>query len=206
MPTPPLLPDSEEAREWAREELSRSVYSTAPSLWERLREWLADLLETLAGYGGGLDVAFLPVVIVLVGAAAILFAALYGNSRRRGALAPAGAVWAGDDRRSAAELRAAAGAARDAGDYARAAVEMFRAIVRAAEERGEVEASAGMTAVEVARALAAQFPDHHPGLQAAAGVFNEAMYGRGHAEPADVEHLTHLDAALAAGAGAPRVT
>ncbi|HLR57874.1 MAG TPA: DUF4129 domain-containing protein [Beutenbergiaceae bacterium] len=176
---PPLVPDSDEAAEWAREELSRSVYSTGPSFWEWLWAKFLELLEKITSLGSGLGPAFVPLIILtLVAAVIILALTLSGPIRRRRAAAGApGAMWQDDDARSAAQLREAADSAATGGDFTLAVIEQFRATVRALEERGLLETTRGMTAMEVAGTAARVFPQRSEPLHRGARSFNEALYG-----------------------------
>ncbi|MFD6179108.1 hypothetical protein ACFWE7_18895, partial [Isoptericola sp. NPDC060282] len=104
----PVDPDRETAHRWLLEELSRSEYSTAPSLLERLLRWFTDLFDGLTIGGGSFPVAFVVVVaVVLVAAIAWWVAGPVRLTRRR----QRSAVVLGDDTRTADELRAAADAA-----------------------------------------------------------------------------------------------
>lgn len=176
---PPLVPDSDEAAEWAREELSRSVYSTGPSFWEWLWAKFLELLEKITSLGSGLGPTFVPLIILtLVAAVIILALTLSGPIRRRRAAAGApGAMWQDDDARSAAQLREAADSAATGGDFTLAVIEQFRATVRALEERGLLETTRGMTAMEVAGTAARVFPQRSEPLHRGARSFNEALYG-----------------------------
>jgi len=175
---PPLVPDSDEAAEWAREELSRSVYSTGPSFWEWLWAKFLELLEKITSLGSGLGPAFVPLIILtLVAAVIILALTLSGPIRRRAAAGAPGAMWQDDDARSAAQLREAADSAATGGDFTLAVIEQFRATVRALEERGLLETTRGMTAMEVAGTAARVFPQRSEPLHRGARSFNEALYG-----------------------------
>ncbi len=196
--SPPLVPDSEEARDWAREELSKGVYSSAPSFWEWVQEKILGFISEIIARGSGLESAFLPLtVLAVIAGIAVLALAYRGPVRRRRARAPEpGGVWHADDARTASELRAAAQTAASAGDFARAVIEQFRAIVRTLEERELIEATQGMTALEVAREVAAHFPSSRESLEAGAEVFNESLYGRGRANEADYLDLRELESRL----------
>ncbi len=191
---PPLVPDSEEAAEWAREELSRSVYSSAPSFWEWLWEKFLELLEKITSLGSGLGPAFVPLIILtLVAAVIILALTLSGPIRRRRAADTPGAMWQDDDARSAAQLREAAHTAATGGDFTLAVIEQFRATVRALEERGLLETTRGMTAMEVAGTAALVFPQRSEPLHRGADSFNEALYGNRPATHAQYIALRDLE-------------
>src|SRR5699024_10577201 len=138
--------------EWAREELSRSVYSTGPSFWEWLWAKCLELREKITSLGSGLGPAFVPLIILTLVAAVIILALTLSCPirRRRAAAGAPGAMWQDDDARSAAELREAADSAGTGGDFTLAVIDQLRATVRALEERGLLETTRGMTAMEVA--------------------------------------------------------
>jgi|SRR5690625_211516 len=202
---PPLLPDSDEAAEWAREELSRSVYSSAPSFWEWLWEKFVELLEKITSLGSGLGPAFVPLIILaLVAAVIILALTLSGPIRRRRAASDApGVIWQDDDTRSAAQLREAAHTAATSGDFNLAVIEQFRATVRALEERTLLETTRGMTAMEVAGTAAVAFPQQSEPLHRGANSFNEALYGNHPATHAQYIALRDLERELQDAQPAP---
>src|SRR5690625_4054296 len=177
--SPPLLPDADDARQWASDELSRRVYHDDPSLLEWLWEKFLELLDRIISAGSGLDSAFVPLMILAVIAAVVVLAImLAGPLQRSTRHAPgAGAVIAEDDARSAADMREAAQRALRAGDYPLAAIEQFRAIVRRLSDRAILDVAAGMTASEVAAFASEPFPDLSGELAQAARVFNRALYG-----------------------------
>src|SRR5699024_867864 len=76
-----------------------------------------------------------------------------------------------------AQLREAADSAATGGDFTLAVIEQFRATVRALEERGLLETTRGMTAMEVAGTAARVFPQRSEPLHRGARSFNEALYG-----------------------------
>lgn len=201
----PLLPDSDEAAEWAREELSRSVYSTSPSIWEWLWEKLLELLEKITSLGSGLGPAFVPLIILaLVAAVIILALTLSGPVRRRRARSEApGGIWQDDDARSATQLREAAEVAATEGDFNLAVIEQFRATVRALEERNLLETTRGMTAMEVAATAARVFPERSEPLHRGARSFNGALYGNQPATHAQYIALRDLERDLQDARPAP---
>lgn len=208
MPAPslPLTPDSDEAGQWARDELSRGVYSDSPSLWEWLWEKIVDLIDKIVTASSGLDSIFLPLIILAVVAAVVILALVFSGPvrrRRRSQPVRVGGVWQGDDARSSAQLRAAATDAAAVGDFTLAAIEQFRAIVRRLEEHSVVEATTGMTAVEVAATAGTEMPGFAEQLRAGAGLFNESLYGTRPATQAQFTDLRRLADALESAHSAP---
>ncbi|RJK95403.1 DUF4129 domain-containing protein [Vallicoccus soli] len=197
----------ERARELAREELSRREYQLdRPGLVERVREraleLLGDLLDRAAGAapGGwpGLVAVVLLVVAVVVGLRLRL--GPLGRAHRAGA----GALFAGDARRSADEHRAAADAHAAAGRWDDAVRERVRGLVRGLEERGLLDARPGRTAEQAARAASRALPALGPELAGAARLFDAVAYGDRRARPEHDARLRDLDARVrATRPGAP---
>jgi hypothetical protein len=188
------LPGRDEAREAAREELSRRAYQEArPPLLERFVLWLLDRIGQLfdrasgAVPGGGWGLVALVLLVTLL--AAVVLTRLRPSRRARGA-----AVFVPGQVRSAAEHRAAADAAAAQGDFALAVTERFRAVVRELETRGVVEPRPGWTADEVARYGGAAVPVVAEPLARAATLFDEVRYGGRPATATTYGSVVALDA------------
>ncbi|MFE6971783.1 DUF4129 domain-containing protein [Isoptericola sp. NPDC057653] len=193
--TVPVDPDRETAHRWLLEELSRSEYSTAPSLLERLLQWIADLFDGLSLGGGRFPVAFVVVVaVVLVAAIAWWVAGPVRLTRSR----HRSAVVLGDDARTAEELRAAADAAAGRGDWSTAVLERFRALVRSLEERVVIDERPGRTAQEAAHDAGSRLRVVAGELHGAAGLFDDVCYGTLPARAEDDQRLRDLDARVRA--------
>jgi type IV secretory pathway VirB2 component (pilin) len=187
----PVDPDRETAHRWLLEELSQPEYSTAPSLLERLLQWIGDLFDGLSLGEGRFPLAFVLVVVaVVVAAVAWWVAGPVRLTRRR----RASVVVLGDDERSADELRAAADAAAARGDWSAAVLDRFRALVRSLEERVVLDERPGRTAQEAAHDAAARLPAVADELHRAAGLFDDVCYGTLPARPEDDGFLRDLDA------------
>ncbi|MCU1636438.1 MAG: hypothetical protein JWQ68_1677, partial [Cryobacterium sp.] len=130
----------------------------------------------VAPTGEGLG-AWLPVLLGAVGAAVLVATLLvFGLPRlnRRSGQDPG--LFAGDDRRTADQLRRDARAAAAAGDWNGASEEMFRTITRDLDERTILTATPGTTAHSVALLAASAFPDEGARLAEGARVFDEVRY------------------------------
>lgn len=194
---PPLVPDADEAREWAQRELSRAVYQEEGRSWlEIVLETVGEWLEGLAEAAGGLGIALVPILLLVVIAAVVLAAFVLGGPVRRARRRPGDAVLDEDDERTAEQLRATARAAADRGDLALAVVEMFRALVRGLDERAIGSDTLGRTAQEAAAAATPRLPEHGEGLHAAAVLFDEVRYGRRRPGQPDYARLVELDEAI----------
>ncbi|GEL95140.1 DUF4129 domain-containing protein [Cellulomonas composti] len=194
----PVTPDAQEARRAAIEELSRPVYHQQRSLLSRLFDWLGDRLDEVSqSVAITTPVTLLIVAVVVLGAALVAYwvAGPVRRSRSRGQVA---GVHDSDDIRTAAQLRAAADAAADAGEWSAAVRERFRAIVRSLEERAVLDERPGRTAHEASLDAAPAFPALVGDLAAGGRLFDDVVYGERSAGPADDDALRRLDAALVA--------
>lgn len=174
----PVVPDADEARRWAQEELARKVYQDAkPGLAERvvafLRQALDDFLNGLgaadATVGLGIVIG-LAVIAILV----IIFVVRPQLNRKKSAAA---AVFEGAPLLSSEQHSAIAVKAASDGDFGTAVNEQFRALVRSGEERDISVMAPGRTAVEVSQELQLAFPAQLPELRRAAELFNAVRYG-----------------------------
>lgn len=196
----PLLPSADEARQWARTELSKAIYNNDPTLLEQVVNWLKDLWQRLQDATGSLGPVATPLIVV--GALVVILAISFAiagpvRRRRRSATTRSNTVLAGDAR-TATRIRAAADAAAAAGDFSLAVLERFRAIVRSLDERAVLTDRPGRTAHEAATAAARAFPAHSAALRAAASTFDAVCYGQHNATEADHEAARRLDQQLAA--------
>lgn len=170
--------DRDDARERAREELSRPEYQAAkPPLWQRVlgrvvREVL-DLVVKAAGNVPGGRAGMLLAALILVGAVALVLVKLRPGLRaaQGDVVFDAGAVL------TAAQHRVLADEAATQGRYADAVRERMRALVRELEARGVLDPRPGRTAGEVARDAGAVVPGVADELRRAARTFDEVCYG-----------------------------
>lgn len=194
----PVDPDAPTARRWASDELARAEYHQGRSLLRRLLDWIAELFDGLPSAGLMPWQAALVVVAVLVVVAlvALWVTGPVRAGRARSRKGPG--VLAHDDTRTAAELRAAADDAAARGDFARAVVERFRAIVRSLEERTVLDVRPGRTAHEATEEAGRRLPDAHAELVRAGRLFDDVAYGEGTAGVDDDAWLRALDARVLA--------
>ena len=191
----PVLPDAGEGRDWALQELSRSVYQEAkPSLldrfWNRVGEFFADLLDGVTGLNSNLGILLLALGAAALLAVAVLVIRPRLNPRRRGE------VFAGVEVREAVDHRRLAGEAAGRGDWNTALVERLRAIIRSAEERTVLDRQSGRTAAEAGAGLAAAFPMAAGSIRWLTGRFDEIQYGAQQADAADAARAGEIDALL----------
>ncbi|MBM6401069.1 DUF4129 domain-containing protein [Phycicoccus sonneratiae] len=201
----PLDPSSDEARRWLEDELSSPRYHAQPSLIERLREFLDDLLNSSPS--GGLPSFVVPIAVGLVLAvlALVLWRVLRREVGRTGGGPGTGVLDVPDV--PAATLRASARAALARGDWDTAVLDGVRAVARGAVERVVLDDAPGRTAHEVAVALAVSFPAEDAALLAAADAFDAVRYGHRGAGEETARAVLALDdrlvAARPARPGAP---
>lgn len=178
----PLLPDPDQAREWAEKELADPAYQAAePTLIDRASQavarFLNDLLEVPQTDGWGPTVFV--VLGVLVVAAIAVGILIWGRPRASVRAVPAArALFDDDDTRSADELRAEAEAAAQRDAWDDAVVLRFRAVARGLSERGLVDPPPGATVRAFARAASDALPALSTGLETAATTFDDVRYLR----------------------------
>lgn len=173
-----MEPDAEEARRWAEDELSRSVYDQEPTLLERAWQWFVDLLDSIFATDIPAPPNLVPVIVVL-GAAALLAVVIYlaGPLRSRRRAGQASHAVFDDPHATSTDLTEAADAAAARGDWSLAVLMRFRAIIRSLDERAIVEDRPGITAHEASTAAAAALPGCAAGLHWAGRLFDDVRYG-----------------------------
>ncbi|WP_454084863.1 DUF4129 domain-containing protein [Georgenia sp. Marseille-Q6866] len=195
----PVEPDADEARRWAEEELSRSVYHDEPNLLERAWAWFLEQLQRLVELDVSAPSTLVPLLVV-VGAAVLLAVVLYLagplRARRRGTPGTSHAVF--DDADATSEdLTAAADAAARRRDWAQAVLMRFRAVIRSLDERAVLDDRPGFTAHEASTAAARLLPDCADGLVWAGRLFDDVCYGSATPGQAEDARLRELAAAVA---------
>lgn len=195
--TVPVVPDAEQARRWLEQELADPVYHQQPSLLQRFLDWLGRLFEG----ADGLPIGNVGTLLAILAGLAVLVTVAFlvtGPVRRSRRVAGARSVLDADDRRTAAELRAAADGAAARGDWAAAVADRFRAVVRSLEERAVLEEQPGRTAHEAVEAAGLRLPAHAVDLRAAGRLFDDVVYGERTPRAEDDAALRELDARVAA--------
>jgi hypothetical protein len=176
---PPLSPDRDQARQWARDELAKPEYARArPGLFQRAVDWLWERLQDVAASTGLGPGQLLALVVTLAVAAVLVVVMLRRNVRLRAVSGrPAGGAVLAGSALSGAEHRARAAAAAAAGRYDQAVRESMRAIARRLDERGLLDPRAGRTADELAAEAGRVLPALAGDLRAAARTFDDVVYG-----------------------------
>jgi hypothetical protein len=194
----PVLPDADEARRWARDELADEVYRQAePGFVARAVQWLLDRLTSIDVPDGPGSRVLLVLLLLLLAAAVVVAIALAGPVRLRRARRSSGEVF--DDPSLSAQChRRAAAEHAAAGRWAEAVREQFRAMVRSLEERALLTPTPGRTADEVAREAGALLPAVAADLASGALLFDDIWYGDRPATALHHAELRALDDAVAA--------
>ncbi|MFD4762477.1 DUF4129 domain-containing protein [Streptomyces sp. NPDC058439] len=166
------------AREAAKHELSKPMYhENDPNFlqrgFDRLWDWIGDLLNTASGTAPGGPVGLVVLVLVVIGLVAALWWRLGAPHRT---VRSADALF-DDNPRSAADHRTAAEAHAAAHRWNEAVQERMRAIVRSLEERALLAPRPGRTADEAAAEAGRPLPAHAARLHAAAREFDDVTYG-----------------------------
>jgi hypothetical protein len=211
---PPLTPDGDQAREWARRELSDPAYAAAqPTPLDRAARAVEEFIAQLfSGHVSGAAGAWIAVgAAVLVVALLIAGIIVWGRPRAvRRASSDAGELFGETETRSATQLRQAAEARAAASDWDGAIVLRFRALARGLAERGLVEVPPGATVHAFSRAASGELPSIGDSVEAAASVFDDVRYLRRAGTPDGYRTVAAADAAamsahpepVHAGAGA----
>lgn len=193
----PLDPTADEARRLLRRELADPAYYR-DDLLRRALDWVGRQVDRSVEGAGATPAltwfAITLVVVLLVGALGFLVSRARGTARRD--VGRAGTVLT-DEVVTAVRLRERAERALAEGRHADAVVDGFRALARRQVERGRLEDSPGVTAHEVAAALAREFPPQLGRTAAAADVFDAVMYGERPATREQAVAVLELDVELA---------
>ncbi|GGF45843.1 hypothetical protein GCM10010922_21980 [Microbacterium sorbitolivorans] len=201
------LPDADEAREWAEEELSKAVYQvTEPTLFDKVARAIGEFVQRLLSpnlSGGAFSPIWAVIIVAIVLGGIVLAFVIWGRPRgdHRTGSGGSAAVF-DDDALSAAELRAASAAAAARGDWDEAIVMRFRALARGLDERGILHAPPGMTARALAADAGVFFPNLAGELAQSAALFDDVRYLRRHGSADAARALDELEARVAAASPA----
>jgi hypothetical protein len=189
-----IRPDPGPARTWVEQELTRREYHQSPV--EQFFGWLQELWERLQVSAQSASPMSTGAAVLSLAVLAVLAGLLVSRARREpGRRVPRDGVL-GPGTVSAQRHRDAALAALDRGSFGQAVVDAFRAVAARSVERGLLEERPGLTAHELAEALAPVFPDHAPALRGAATRFDLVFYGGERAVAADARAVLELDEQL----------
>jgi len=196
--TIPVVPDAPEARRWVQEELAQPAYAASRPTWfDRLSQSFFDWLASLTAPAGDGWNAWIPVILAVLVAAAVLAAwFIFGVPRRNRRMQAASTLFGALDRRRAAEMRTAAESAALAENWGLASEEIFRALAADLAERTVVTVTPGTTAHAFATRAASAFPREQDRLADAAGVFDRVRYLGAAGAEADYRRIAALEKGL----------
>ncbi|PRB64810.1 MULTISPECIES: DUF4129 domain-containing protein [unclassified Microbacterium] len=175
-----FIPDGDEARRWAEDELANPRYADAKPTWfdlvaRDIGRFLADLFSS--ENGANIGPSALIIVTVFIVAALIAALVIWGRPRSSRAVRRArGDLLGESDDRTAAQLRSDSERSARAGDWNTATILRYRAIARSLLERDLIDPAPGATAQSIARDAAAVFADEAPALRRAAVAFDDVRY------------------------------
>ena len=183
-----FIPDGDEARRWAEDELANPRYADAKPTWfdlvaRDIGRFLADLFSS--DNGASIGPSALIIVTVIIVAALIAALVIWGRPRSSRAVRRArGDLLGESDDRTAAQLRADAERSARAADWSTATILRYRAIARSLLERDLIDPAPGATAQSIARDAGAVFSDEASALRRAAVAFDDVRY-LGHTATSD---------------------
>lgn len=192
-----LAPGNDQARQWARDELSRHQYGNqGPGVAERIRDWILDRLADVVGTGKTVPGAIAIIAAVLVVILIIYLVRFVRRSPRARRTATVDGTVLGGTALSAKQSRARAADLLAAGDIDGCVREAMRAVALRSFERVLLDDAPSLTAHEMADRLSAPFPDFRPRLAWAAGLFDAIVYGHRHAHPDEAAAMLDLEAEI----------
>ena len=191
-PDPPLDPSGSEARSKLRNELLHPEYHQQNVLREVLTWVEREVNKGLERASQASPLSTLATMVIFVALVALL-AWLASQARRTARTRDQERAVLTEEVVTAAELRARAEAALEAGRFEEAVVEGFRALAVRQVERGRLTDTPGATAHEVASVLAAEHPALGDRVRASALLFDEVLYGDRPATRAQAASLLALD-------------
>ncbi|MEV7694790.1 DUF4129 domain-containing protein [Microbacterium sp. NPDC089189] len=199
----PLIPDGEEGRRWAEQELSDTAYRTAePTPIDRVAQAIGDAIGSLfsGGAPGGLGAVFAVVAAVVLVAIVVLALLVWGRprTRARSRAARTATLFGEETARSARQLRDDAERQARAGAWDEAIATAVRALARDLDERGLVETAPGATVHAFARQAGRVFPDEAAALHSCASDFDDVRYLRRPGTPEAYERVRAVDGRLRA--------
>ena len=192
-----FVPDGDEARRWAEEELSNPRYADAKPTWFDLMardigRFLADLFSS--DNGANVGPSALIIVSVIIAAALIAALIVWGRPRSSRSIRRAhGDLLGAADDRSAAQLRSDAERAAREGDWDSATILRYRAIARSLRERDLIDPAPGATAQGIAREASTVFADEAEAMRRAALTFDDVRYLGHHATAGAYRDLVDTD-------------
>ncbi|BDZ38748.1 DUF4129 domain-containing protein [Microbacterium suwonense] len=196
-----FVPDGDEARRWAGEELAKHEYQAAKPTWfdeavTAVVDWFFGLF-TDKGAGSVAPIVVTLIVIVVI-AALVVALLVWGRPRASRTVRRRAELLGERDDRTAAQLRAEAERRARERDWDEAIVLRYRALARALMERDLIDPAPGATAQSIARDARGPFPGVADRLHAAATAFDAVRYLRTPGDEAGYRAMAAVDDDLSA--------
>jgi hypothetical protein len=199
LPADVFVPDGDDARRWAQEELSKSEYQAAkPNWFDQLAADIADWFFGLFTGDGAGSVAPLALTLITIAIVAAIVVALlvWGRPRASRTIRRRVDLLGEKNDRTAAQLRADAERRVREGDWNGAVVLRFRALARGLLERDLIDPAPGATAQGIAREATPALPSLAGALHDAASLFDSVRYLGSTASEAQYRALASTDEAV----------
>jgi len=201
LPADLFVPDGDEARRWAQEELSKAEYQAAkPNWFDQLAADIAEWFFGLFTGDGAGSVAPLALTLITIAVVAAIVVALlvWGRPRASRTVRRRADLLGEKNDRTAAQLRADAERRAREGDWNGAVVLRFRALARGLLERDLIDPAPGATAQGIAREATPALPGMAEELHDAASLFDAVRYLGSDANEAQYRTLAVTDDAVQA--------
>lgn len=175
-----LIPDGDDARRQAEQELSNPRYAEAKPNWfdliaRDISRFFADLFSI--ENGASIGPSAIIIVAVIISAALIVALISWGRPRRSRTTRRERANFLGaPDDRTAAQLRSDAERCASEGDWCAATILRYRAIACSLRERDLIDPAPGATAQSIARQTITVFSDEAEAMRRAATTFDDVRY------------------------------
>jgi len=196
LPLDVFIPDGDEARRWAEQELAEREYQAAKPTW--FDEFISGIVNWFFGLftergAGGIAPVVVTVIVIVIVAALVVALLVWGRPRASRTVRRRRELLGERDDRTAAQLRADAERRAREQDWDGAVVLRFRALARDLMERDLIDPAPGATAQGIAREASAPFPAFGDRLHRAATAFDAVRYLRSAADEPGYRTLAATD-------------
>lgn len=191
-----FIPDGDEARRWAEQELAKQEYQAAKPTW--FDEFISGIVNWFYGLfaergAGGLAPVVVTIVVIVIVAALVVALLVWGRPRASRTVRHRCDLLGERDDRTAAQLRAEAERRAREQDWDEAVVLRYRALARELMQRDLIDPAPGATAQGIAREASTPFPSFGVRLHDAATAFDAVRYLRTPADETAYRELAATD-------------
>ncbi|MFC7790091.1 DUF4129 domain-containing protein [Microbacterium sp. MAHUQ-60] len=207
LPFDVFIPDGDEARRWAEQELAEQEYQAAKPTW--FDEFIAGIVNWFLGLftergAGGVAPVVVTVIVIVIVAALVVALLVWGRPRASRTVRQPRDLLGERDDRTADQLRAEAERRAREQDWDGAVVLRFRALARDLMERDLIDPAPGATAQGIARDARVPLPAFGERLHSAATAFDAVRYLRTAADETQYRALAATDDEVRAAPAAAR--